>query len=911
MCSRALNLPLSGCHIAGSFRWPFSFAILVLSLFAGCSHLQLPAFDPSGSRIFAPGERTSLLTPNRGGGLLGLCRSRPSQPPAATFQPPPFSTAPLPAGPTPVPSPPLIGLGTGEPAFQHPPDPPPCEGSPKSHLVSFHRQKQLIPSPQGPKSAAQKGQLLMTPSKIIAPVGSEVVVLAGICGSDGFFVKNQPLEWMLSNDSVGQIIEVGGMQHATFNRIVPPTASKQSGQFAYGRTGLKNIVLTRGTPTPCDDIELKEGQTYISVSSISPGTSFITGYAPNAEGWDRRIASTVIHWVDGLWSIPAPSVATAGTVHPLTTVVSRTADAGGIAGWTVRYQIVGGAPAEFAPSGSQTAEAVTNKDGQATVQIRQIAGQFEPGTTQVRVDVIRPALFGQSELIVESGITTVTWSAPALTIRSIGPRTAGVNEAFNYRVEVSNPGDQIARDVVVRTKNLSESIEFVSANPKTTEFGRQLEWKLGDLPAGSPSRVIDVQFKSNKPGNVGLCFEVVSDSDRLRTEACSETEIALPCVGFGIDGPTVARVGETVNFRLNVTNQCPDPLQQVRMTIRLDQGLVMPGYSNPVTFELDQLQFNESRTFPLTILTQAAGTRCFDVEIAAQNGHTASARRCLEVGEQSLEQIRDQLGIQLQGATPISVGGTSLVIAKIANRGNTPLENVFINNRFAPSLEPVSITEGLRLQILADEILISIGRLNPQETREIRVLYRGLNKDANAVTEFTVSSPIGATANDKLSIRIEPAGVINPPGDEGRPIGIPGDPRPGDPADSGISIRFNVPQPTIPVYNPQAAIQSQIEVVVRNNLASPIRDVDITLNVPPGIQLSDFVPPDENLPLEKRNDEFTQFYLRRINEMRAGEEIRFSAVVVGRASGEHRFSVQVESLDTRGTIDSTPIRVSN
>ncbi len=213
---------------------------------------------------------------------------------------------------------------------------------------------------------------------------------------------------MLSNDSVGQFIEVGGTtDHPTFNKLVSPTARKFDGQYAWGRSGLKPELITRGTPTPADDIQLLKGQAFISLSSVSSGTSYVTCVAPKAQAWDKRRSSTIIHWVDAIWSIPLPTTATAGTVHPLTTLITRSTDGGGVEGWKVRYSIAGGAPAEFAPTGSQTAEVTTGSDGKATVQIRQIAGQFDPGATQVRVDIVRPELYGEAELVVESGITTV------------------------------------------------------------------------------------------------------------------------------------------------------------------------------------------------------------------------------------------------------------------------------------------------------------------------------------------------------------------------------------------------------------------------------------------------------------------------------------------------------------------------
>jgi hypothetical protein len=56
---------------------------------------------------------------------------------------------------------------------------------------------------------ARCGELLLTPTKLVAPVGGEVILLAGICGKDGLLVTGEPIEWMLSPESVGQIIDVG------------------------------------------------------------------------------------------------------------------------------------------------------------------------------------------------------------------------------------------------------------------------------------------------------------------------------------------------------------------------------------------------------------------------------------------------------------------------------------------------------------------------------------------------------------------------------------------------------------------------------------------------------------------------------------------------------------------------------
>ena len=168
---------------------------------------------------------------------------------------------------------------------------------------------------------------------------------------------NQPLEWMLSNDSVGQIVEVGGMEHSRFNNLVSPTAKKFDGNYAWGRTGLKTRLLTRGTPTPVDDIHLGKGQAYISMSSASEGTSYITCVAPKAQAWDKR---RKVHYCSlGRCTLVDSCPEIRDSRHcntPHYIGCAYKSDNRGVEGWKVKYTIVGGAPAEFAPTGSQSVE---------------------------------------------------------------------------------------------------------------------------------------------------------------------------------------------------------------------------------------------------------------------------------------------------------------------------------------------------------------------------------------------------------------------------------------------------------------------------------------------------------------------------------------------------------------------------
>ena len=920
-------------------KWPLmAFAVFAIALISGCANLRLPRIDPSGNSIFLPAPnstgliRSGQTNGNSFGSGQSFNQAAPiglpqiGQPmPSGGFAGNNFATVPatnspavaaqnlaptLPTANTPNRNPYRNASG---PAFTQPPVPPPCDGSDRTS-----RRKHLIPDPNRKLSPGQAGEMMMTPSRIVAPVGSEVVVLAGICGGDGFLVKNQPLEWMLSNDSVGEFIEIGGMHHSTFNKLIPPSSKKINGQYAWGRTGLKPQIISRGTPTPLDDIELRTGQTFVSVSSASPGTSYVTGVAPKAEGWDRRKATTVIHWVDGNWSIPTPTRATAGTVTPLTTVISGS-EGRGLSNWPVRYTIVGGAPAEFAPAGSSTAEVKSDTNGQATVQIRQPAGQFEPGQTQVRVDVVRPPVYGQPELIVESGITTVDWNAPALTIRAIGPRATEQGTPFNYRIEVSNPGDQVARNVVVRTKDLDDSIEFISSNPKPTEYGRQYEWRIGDVAPGANPQIVDMQLKSEKLGNVGLCFEVASNEDRLQTEACAQTEIVQPCINLVIDGPSTVRVGDQVNFLMRVENRCDQPLENIEMTINYDPGLVRPGKSNPAKVRFDDngvLQVNQSETFPFVAIAQGTGQQCLNVTITADGVRPERQTACVTVGPADGTPISgspfpgnssDALSLKVSGGDPFTSTGAdgstetlSKVTVEVNNRGTQPIENATLFARASDALEAVSMTESLRANLRqsqdGNELIVGLPTINPGQPMIVEFGYASNRNDPEANVIVSLESPQTRSANQRIGVSTVPRNgpaddtIRNPDFRNGSGIGIPNDPAVGSSDVSNQDVANIDAEFARRTATPGETIDYSFSVT--NNTNQTLDNVDISFLVPNSLSLEN-VRSAENYRLQSPDR------LQTIVRLQPRQRLDFVAEVkTGNIRGPATLEVKMQSGQT-------------
>ena len=854
-----------------AFGLLLTFAFSVLS---GCQAIRVPTFDPTGARVFAS-EPTTLVGPFQSRNNIGIANR-----------------------------------GLGSPAYQAPEDPPPCETGPYCSeearmLAQGPNFRERLNAKGISLHKGRKGELILTPSRTIAPVGSEIILLSGICGDNNRFVLNQPLEWMLSNDSVGQFVEVGGTDHSLTNPIIPPSAKKIDGDYAWGRTLLKPRHITRGTPTPVDDLHVDKGQAWISVTSASEGTSYITCVAPKAKAWDKRKRTTIIHWVDANWSIPAPSSVSAGQVAPLDVAIRRASDGSGVANWKIRYQIVGGVPAEFVPTGGTTAELLTTNAGNAPIQIRQAGGQTNAGPTHIKVDVIRPAMFGQREMVIESGLTTITWSAPALAIRVLGPTTAAVNDSVGYRLEITNTGDQIARGVSVATSRTSPDVQLISSQPKATLFGNQFKWDLGDVQPGSQPTIIDLQWKKTAPGIAELCFELSSASDQLRTEACAQTQIAAPCIGLSISGPDKAEQGQEIHFDLEIVNQCQQPLESVNLQLAYDSGLRIPGVSNKIEYDIENpIQPGKKQVVGVDFIASQPGTSCFALDIIANGGHTAQARRCVTIAQGT----QPSIDLQISRVTSAQTGQTITTRYQITNNGSTQLDQVTLLTRFSNSIAPQSASRDFAPEWIGDELAFRLGTLTPGQQRLVEVVSLCERPDPNATISATVTTPTNVNDMDQFQFQIvdsanggtEPPPVI--PGGSGSNIRIPND-------QQNETLRISV-NSTIQ----QARVNDNVIFLidVSNQQLISDQNLKILIQIPEGM---DFIAVDDsqsNLPVQAVSSDRKTVELQTRQTIRANETISFRVSAKALQPGNRGIVVSASSqANPNGVQRGHNITVSN
>jgi uncharacterized repeat protein (TIGR01451 family) len=524
----------------------------------------------------------------------------------------------------------------------------------------------------------------ITPDRVMAPVGSEVVLKAGICAADGYLLADRRVEWSLSRDGAGHFVDVGERGELDLFRWPWDTPRKIDNWYAIGVTSYAPYVVHRGTPDPNDDVPVVRGEAWITVSSATEGASHVTTVAPDVSNWQFRQATATIYWIDAQWVFPPSAQAEPGRPHVLTTTVMRRSDEAPLAGWTVRYDVPrGGASLGYA-SGDHI-DVPTDAAGRASVEVSptDVGG----GTATINITIIRPPLAGPHaipQLEVGRGLATITWGtgqtaapinaapvlqptptpAPALPstqppfggaspsdpyrppanaqtgpprfelrLVNVGSQVAPVGAFVSFDLTVTNRGESTARNILVHDRfdpGLSHQGDTEGQNAVKYDAMRDL--------APGESETLPLTFTVRAPGQHCHAVTVTADGANAATASGCVTgqqsalrvelqTVRRQAVGQNADFNIIVRnLGEVPATNIEITQQFAQALQALSRSA--DQALAADG---SLHIRLERLDVGEVRT----LQTQArcvnpSANACSQATMTA-GGTSQQADACLEI----------------------------------------------------------------------------------------------------------------------------------------------------------------------------------------------------------------------------------------------------------------------------------------
>lgn len=512
----------------------------------------------------------------------------------------------------------------------------------------------VTPLAPPPVAAAPAGapdeRLTITPDRILAPVGSEVILRAGVCADTGYLRTNRRVEWMLGAEGTGQFVTVGEQGEMDILRFPWQRPNKHDNTYAVGYTSPFHTCLNRGTADRSDDVQVRPGDAWITVSSASEGASYVTAYAPESRDWDARRGRAVIYWVDAEWRIPPTVNVQPGQAASVITTVTRKTDGAPIEGWEVRYEVIQGDTARLGYQSGQTSVATTNAQGQATMQVTPT--DDNPGTAVLRVSIVKPAQSApmpSPQLELGAGECVVTWTPvaqpgdvvtdpgrgvpggppppapfeppPRDTVPPLGPvdnraplldvyvqrdsdREIRVDDAIPVTITIENRGDAPARNILVFDR-FEPGLTAVGAAPGES----QIQYPAFPDLAPGESDVVRLEFRALSPGRHCHFVRVTMDGEQAgATEQCFEIAAPAPApiasLRVETEGELRQVVGDIYEFRSRVFNTSRVAAENVRMEIRYsdqlspqqaeDGHVPIPG---GLRLKVDRLEPNSSAPF--------------------------------------------------------------------------------------------------------------------------------------------------------------------------------------------------------------------------------------------------------------------------------------------------------------------------
>lgn len=688
----------------------------------GCSQLRLPKIDTNGKGLFVTGDSTEVTRP---------------------FQ----DTEKVRDLPSPLP----------KPAFRKPDQG--NQAAPDT-LTETNSDNPITP-----------GMIWVSPKVMAAPIGSAVVLKAGIVGSKKQLLPGQKLEWTIAEGSPGIIESAGGGNPNTFRWLFPKYGNQSSESYAHTTTAERAEVVHQDTVEYDDDIGVARGEGWTVISSEQKGTTEVLLGASTETNWDRQYQKILVHWIDAQWQFPTSVSGNAGSDQVLTTTVTRPSDNTPLSGWTIRYKLVSNRKATLSsPSNNEqldTIDVTTDANGQAAIRVTPNGNQA--GVVYVTTEVIRPADISLETpaLVVGESTSVVTWNAPGLTVKAASPKIVEFGKTMNCVVTVSNPGNQTATNVSV-VQSLPPGLSLDSSNPIANVTGNQIVWSFGDL-APQTQKQLTIRYTTSEVGASNLNF-LVTCEEGLQTEADSLTNIVTSPLEITIEGPRLAKLGDDLQFQILLHNTSTQPIAGLQLMESLGPGLIHISKSNPLgnptvrklAFQSRTIEPNSTTAKAISMRASRAGTLCHTLTATLANGLVVEKQVCVEVSapiqpqDQTVPVIKATI-IESDNKQNWEVGETRTKRFQISNQSKQPITNVTIKATLPQELQPQLASEGHRSE--GPSIVLDIPTLLAGQTRTlvVQILAEDSGNDFTLEMDVTGDAIQRVTKSELITIHANSA----------------------------------------------------------------------------------------------------------------------------------------------------------
>jgi uncharacterized repeat protein (TIGR01451 family) len=564
-------------------------------------------------------------------------------------------------------------------------------------------------------------RIVVRPEVCTAPIRGSQVFIATVYDGEGNPRRKRRVEWMV--EGPGTIVEVDESGY------LPGRGMKIDNKYAFSHTDYFEHCIGRGR----DEFNVGPGQTWCLVSSAVEGETTVVAYCPAINDWEKNRAYAKLTWIDANLHFPPPVTTRAGGDYTLNTTIQRASDRG--VGYRVRYRIVDGPAAALTAGAGGEVSSVTeaiapvSEDGCGRVKVTQPLPVT--GTNRIAIDLVKPDPDHPGQFtVVSQGETRVTWQDPRLEVAVTAPKTVAVNQEVSATYTISAPAKADSQGITL-TAHVPDEMVLVSTNPKATVDESTLIWSLPASTGGKTQSVTAV-FRPVRLASASLAADART-ADGMTGHGICPVVIAEAKLLLKLEGPSSCVVGETLSFRVTVTNTGDGAATGIHVQGRFDEGLETTAKATKVEETISSLGAGQSKT--ITVPLVAKGNGKYGVEFSASGDGGVSA-----VSKSATVDVKQiQLAISTHGPARGYVGQEVTWQLVVRNSGDIPVNNVVVKATLPPEIDFAKATEGGKLT--GKQIIWDLGSAPAKQERTL-----ALTGVCNAVaSRAIVTSTVTAT----------------------------------------------------------------------------------------------------------------------------------------------------------------------
>ncbi len=269
--------------------------------------------------------------------------------------------------------------------------------------------------------------------------------------------------------------------------------------------------------------------------------------------------------------------------------------------------------------------------------------------------------------LVQQAIPTGNRSTSVILLEKTAPEEVIVGNAFDYKIRVTNIGDQTLNNVVL-TENVPGAFNVMNAQPRP-DSTNPMSWRIGRLEPGE-SRTVTLTAEATDIGSLEACADVTYDL--LPPEVCLTVSAVRPMLEVAKIGPERVLLCDDIVYRILVTNTGNGPARNVRVLDPLSEGLTTADGQPQARFMIDQLDPGQSREFTVTAQADRTGEYTNRVQVQADGNLTAESALVRTTVHQPV------LEIAKRGPQAAYIGSAITYSLMVRNTGDAPARDAVL-----------------------------------------------------------------------------------------------------------------------------------------------------------------------------------------------------------------------------------------